>query len=221
MAEEKWQCRLGLRLRRLAGAAVTKLRELPPAEIRQRLGEPPAFGRFADLSHCVVRGSLNVSGLKPLRLRLLRYRVRAGSAFRSVSLQGFELVPRSTVPCCRHLRKSLFFQRRLLYDVRFHDVARFDGAYFQGIATFDRCEAGFGIGLTGILANGNFSIAEAQLGAPARLAGAVMMGGFWRLGNPAGKTCRARAKHDLRAPVTVAALAAGRLSSVDRLDRFQ
>ncbi len=157
-------------------------RECTALEILRRLSEPPAFGHFADFSHCVVREPLDLSDRDlcgcDFSGTVFEQDVRCDRAI----FRGLSWFRGATFHAAASFKQTCFFNDARFDEARFHDMVRFGGADFRGIATFDHCQAAAGIDFTGILANGNFSIADAELGEPAVLAGALMMGGFWQSG---------------------------------------
>lgn len=158
------------------------LRDLTAAEILQRLSEPPAFGHFADFRQCVVKEPLNLSDRDlcgcDFSGTVFEQDVRCDRAvFRGLSwFRGAEFRAAAS------FEKSCFFNDARFDEAWFHDTARFDSADFRGVATFDRCRANAGVVFADVLANGNFSIADADLVKEASFTGALMMGGLWRKG---------------------------------------
>ena len=157
-------------------------RECTALEILRRLSEPPAFGHFADFSHCVVREPLDLSDRDlcgcDFSGTVFEQDVRCDRAI----FRGLSWFRGATFHAAASFEQTCFFNDARFDEARFHTEARFGRADFRGIATFDHCRAAAGIDFSGILANGNFSIADAELDEPAVLAGALMMGGFWQTG---------------------------------------
>ena len=160
---------------------MTEPRELTVAEILQRLNEPPAFGRFADLSQRVVKDTLDLSGRNLSGCDFSGTVFENDVRFDRTVFRGLSWFRGAEFRAAASYQQACFFNDARFDDARFQGATVFEGADFRGIATYDRCRAAAGIDFTGILANGNFSIADADLNRPAGFAKATMMGGFWSL----------------------------------------
>ncbi len=158
------------------------LRELHADDIMRHLSSPPAFGYFVDLSHGVVREELDLSGCDLCGCDFSGTVFERQVCFEHAVFRGLSWFRGATFRSAADFENACFFNDARFDDARFLGPAHFDRVDFRGIATFDNCRADIGIGFSGILANGNFSIADARLEQPATFGGATMMGGFWQRG---------------------------------------
>lgn len=157
-------------------------RELRAKEIMRRLRVPPAFGHFVDLSHGVVREELDLSGFDLCGCDFSATVFEKPVCFEHTTFRGLSWFRGVSFRSVADFENACFFNDARFDDARFFGPTHFDRVDFRGIATFDNCRSDIGIGFDDMLANGNFSIADAQLERPATFHGATMMGGLWQWG---------------------------------------
>lgn len=163
---------------------MSALREITAAEIRERLKEPAVFGHYVDLTRSIIKEPLDLSGHVLCGFDFSGSLFEREVRFENTTCKGISWFRGARFAAEVNFSSACFFNDARFDGAVFRSAASFRSAEFRGIATFDGCLAEAGLVFSDILANGNFSIAGAQLKERPQLSGAVLVGGFWHHGLP-------------------------------------